>query len=167
MNGRIVDETHAQPRRVLVVEDNNDTAKSVEILLKLHGHQIEVARNGPHAIEAALAWKPDVILLDIGLPKIDGFAVAQRLRQEPSCRDIVIIAVTGYASPEHLEAARSAGIDRHFAKPVDSCDLLPLLSCSRAEVLASGRPVSGAASLLRRDGLPDGGGSVLAARCTV
>jgi len=164
MNGRIVVDTQTHPRRILVVEDNSDTARSAEILLRLHGHETKVARNGQHAIEAALAWKPDVILLDIGLPKIDGFTVAERLRQEPSCRDTVIIAVTGYASAEHLEAARLAGIDRHFAKPVDSHELLPLLCCSRAEVLASAAPLSGAGSSLRRDGLPDGGVSVLAAR---
>ncbi len=164
MNGRIVVDNQTQPRRILVVEDNADTARSAEILLRLHGHETRIARNGPDAIEAALAWKPDVILLDIGLPGTDGFVVAERLRQEPSCRDTVIIAVTGYTSPEHLEAARLAGIDRHFAKPVDSCELLPMLSCSRAEVIASGPPVAGAVSLLRQDGSPHGGGSPLAAR---
>jgi len=115
-------------RRILVVEDNADTAVSSAKLLELHGHEVRIARDGHGAIEAAVAWRPDVILLDLGLPGMDGYEVAARVRCEDSCRHAMIIAVTGYGLPEAQERSRAAGIDRHLLKPVDLAELLALLA---------------------------------------
>jgi two-component system CheB/CheR fusion protein len=88
-----------------------------------------VTRQAPgasEAITAALRWRPEFVLLDIGLPDIDGYQVAARLRQEASCQDTVLIAVTGYGRPEDRQRSREAGIDHHLVKPVDP-GLLPAL----------------------------------------
>jgi CheY-like chemotaxis protein len=115
-------------RRILVVEDNADTAASSAKLLELFGHEARIARDGPGAIDAAAAWRPDVILLDLGLPGMDGYEVAARLRASDSCRHAVIIAVTGHGLPEARERSRVAGIDHHLLKPVDLGELLSLLN---------------------------------------
>jgi CheY-like chemotaxis protein len=117
-------------RRVLVAEDNKTTAESSAKLLELLGHEVLVARDGTQAIELALSWEPEVILLDIGLPAVDGYAVAAQLRQEAVCRDTIIIAVTGYGQEDDRRRSRDAGIDHHLLKPVSSDVLLPLLSRS-------------------------------------
>jgi CheY-like chemotaxis protein len=82
----------------------------------------------PQAIELALSWRPEFILLDIGLPAIDGYAVAAHLRQEEVCQDTIIIAVTGYGQEDDRRRSHEAGIDHHLLKPVSSDVLLPLLS---------------------------------------
>jgi CheY-like chemotaxis protein len=117
-------------RRILVAEDNKTTAESSAKLLELLGHEVVVAHNGPQAIDLALSWQPELILLDIALPTIDGYAVAARLRQEESCRNTIIIAVTGYGQVDDRRRSREAGIDHHLLKPVSSDALLPLLSRS-------------------------------------
>jgi CheY-like chemotaxis protein len=117
-------------RRILVAEDYRPTAESMAKLLELHGHEALVVNNGPQAIAAALTWRPEVILLDIGLPAIDGFAVAAHLRQEEVCRDTIIIAVTGYGREDDMRRSREAGIDHHLLKPVSYDVLRPLLSPS-------------------------------------
>ena len=115
-------------RRILVAEDSRATAESSAKLLALLGHEVVVAHNGPEAIALALSWQPEVILLDLALPAIDGYAVAARLRQEEVCRDTTIIAVTGYGQEGDRRRSREAGIDHHLLKPVSSDVLLPLLS---------------------------------------
>ena len=115
-------------RRILVAEDNKTTAESSAKLLELLGHEVVVARNGPEAIALALSWQPEVILLDLALPAIDGYAVAARLRQEEACRNTIIIAVTGYGQVDDRRRSHEAGIDHHLLKPVSSDVLLPLLS---------------------------------------
>ena len=90
----------------------------------------------PQAIELALSWQPEVILLDIGLPAIDGYAVAVHLRQEAVCRDTIIIAVTGYGQDGDRQRSREAGIDHHLLKPVSSASLLSLLSRPRTSSCA-------------------------------
>jgi CheY-like chemotaxis protein len=114
--------------RILVVEDHEDVADSTARLLRLHGYEVQVARDGPEAITAALHWEPDFILLDIGLPGLDGYEVAERLRQEASLQKTVIIALTGYGQTEDRQRSREAGIDHHLLKPVDLAELLSLLS---------------------------------------
>jgi CheY-like chemotaxis protein len=118
--------------RILVVEDHADSAKSMARLLNLLGHEVQVARDGPQAIASALDWRPAIILLDLGLPTMDGYEVATRLRQEASCRETVIIAVTGYGQPEDRQRCYATGIDHHLLKPVAPEVLLPLLSRSAA-----------------------------------
>jgi CheY-like chemotaxis protein len=98
--------------------------------LELLGHEVLVAHNGPQAIDLALSWQPELILLDIALPTIDGYAVAARLRQEEACRNTIIIAVTGYGQVDDRRRSREAGIDHHLLKPVSADVLLPLLSRS-------------------------------------
>jgi CheY-like chemotaxis protein len=114
-------------RRILVAEDYRPTAESMAKLLELFGHEVLVAHDGPQAIAAALSWRPECILLDIGLPAVDGYAVAARLRQEEVCRDTIIIAVTGYGQENDRRRSREAGIDHHLLKPLSSASLLPLL----------------------------------------
>jgi CheY-like chemotaxis protein len=112
---------------ILLVEDYEDAAQSLAMLLRLHGYQVDIARNGAQAITAALHQRPDAILLDIGLPAVNGYQVAATLRQEASCKDTLIIAVSGYGQPEDQRRSREAGIDHHLLKPINSEVLLGLL----------------------------------------
>ncbi|MCE9562145.1 MAG: response regulator [Planctomycetes bacterium] len=105
--------------RVLVVEDNVDAADSLSMLLRLYGHEVEVARTGPTALEMASASRPDVVLLDIGLPGMDGYQVAERLRERPEFKSVTICALTGY-TPSESDRLRhqESGFDHYFVKPV-------------------------------------------------
>jgi two-component system CheB/CheR fusion protein len=116
-----------EPLQILVVEDNVDSADSMNLLLRLYGHEVQVARTGPTAIEMASACRPDVVLLDIGLPGMDGYQVAQRLREKPEFKNVVICALTGYTPSEaDRERQQQTGFDHHFVKPVDVETLLAL-----------------------------------------
>jgi two-component system CheB/CheR fusion protein len=110
----------AQSLRVMVVEDNADTADSLSLLLRLFGHEVLVARTGPTALELAPGFKPDVVLLDIGLPGMDGYHAAQRLRTLPEFKSVTICALTGY-TPSEADRQRfpQAGFDHYFVKPMD------------------------------------------------
>ena len=114
-------------RRVLVVDDNLDAANSLAELLNIWGQRVRVAHDGPSAVEAALEFLPDVVLLDIGLPGMNGYEVARRLRQEERLRGTLLVAVTGYGQEEDRREAFSAGFDHHFTKPVSAERLLRLL----------------------------------------
>jgi signal transduction histidine kinase/CheY-like chemotaxis protein len=117
--------TLATPRRILIIEDNADAREALRLQLRLAGHDVHEAATGPDGIEAATRVVPDVVLLDIGLPGLDGYEVARRLR---AARDgLRIIAVTGYGQPEDRERARVAGIDHLLIKPVDCAELARLL----------------------------------------
>ena len=117
-----------RPLRVLVVDDSEDTAETMGTLLEMVGHTIEKAHSGPAALEAAAAFRPDVILLDIGLPGLDGYQVAQRLREDPTLKDVTLIAASGYGQAEDLRRSREVGIDRHLVKPVDPRELQEILA---------------------------------------
>jgi DNA-binding response OmpR family regulator len=114
--------------RILVVEDFAEAANSLAKLLTMFGYEVEIARDGMQAIESAVRARPDFVLLDIGLPGMDGFEVATRLREELSGRKTVIIATTGYHQSEFRERSRSVGIDFYMVKPLDPDALLRLLS---------------------------------------
>ena len=116
--------------RILVVDDNVDTARGMEILLKLHGHDVHAANDGRAALQAAEALRPDVVLLDIGLPGMDGYQVAAKLREDQNLKGTVIIAVSGYAQEEDRRRSRAAGFDHHMVKPVDHKALMRLLATS-------------------------------------
>jgi two-component system CheB/CheR fusion protein len=120
---------HAAPpvRRVLIVEDNQDTAESLRMLLEVHGHEVAVATTGPAGVRAALDWRPDVVLCDIGLPGLDGYGVARELRRNPATAGLLLVAVTGYGREEDRLRSREAGFDHHLTKPVDPAELQPLL----------------------------------------
>ncbi|MEO8453387.1 MAG: ATP-binding protein, partial [Gemmatimonadota bacterium] len=105
--------------RVLVVDDNLDSAESLAMLLQQAGHQVRVAHSGSTALEVAVDYRPQVVLLDLGLPGMNGYEVAKRLRQEPMLRNLVVVAVTGYGQAEDRQRSRAAGFDHHFVKPVD------------------------------------------------
>ncbi|HEX5611759.1 MAG TPA: PAS domain S-box protein, partial [Burkholderiales bacterium] len=106
-------------RRVLVVDDNVDAANSMATILRLFGHQVQCVYDGPAALTEADSFQPEVIVLDIGLPGMDGFEVAKRLRTRPVFRKTPIIAVTGYGQEEDRRHSREAGFTEHLAKPVD------------------------------------------------
>ncbi|MCE9528037.1 MAG: response regulator [Planctomycetales bacterium] len=118
----------ASALEILVVDDNRDAADTLALLIKCAGHQVRVAYDGPSALLTAQTQKPDVVLLDIGLPKIDGYNVASRLREQPETKDATIIAVTGYGTDGDKARARGAGFDFHVLKPASVKDLLALIS---------------------------------------
>ena len=105
--------------RVLVVDDNVDAATVLEMLLQEAGHLVRMAHTGPTALAAALEYRPDVMLLDIGLPELDGFEVAKRIRQEPVLHNIVLVAMTGYGRKTDRQRSQEAGFDHHLVKPAD------------------------------------------------
>jgi PAS domain S-box-containing protein len=118
----------SQRFRMLIVDDNRALAQGLSRLLKLLGHQVELAFDGPDAIEAARNSRPDVILLDIGLPNLDGYEVARRLRQDEELKDIVIIAISGYGHESDRQRSREAGINHHLTKPVDVKTIMELIT---------------------------------------
>jgi CheY-like chemotaxis protein len=105
-------------RRVLVVEDNSDTREMLRQVLAMLGHEVHVARDGAEAVDVALRLRPDVALVDVGLPALDGYAVARAIRAAPGGHRIRLVAVTGYGRAEDRRAARAAGFDAHVVKPV-------------------------------------------------
>jgi signal transduction histidine kinase len=105
-------------RRVLIVEDNADAADTLREILQLRGHTVELARDGEQGIAKARAFRPEVILCDIGLPGIDGYGVARAIRADPALSATYLVALTGYALPDDQRRAHEAGFDRHIAKPV-------------------------------------------------
>ena len=113
--------------RILVVDDNVDSAESLALLLSMGGHEAHVAHDGPAAVDAAAQLRPDVMLLDIGLPKMDGFEVCRRVRQEPWGQKMAMVALTGFGQDRDRAESKSAGFDRHMVKPIDYDALLRTL----------------------------------------
>ncbi|WP_395752669.1 PAS domain-containing protein [Prosthecobacter sp.] len=111
--------TREAPRRMLIVDDNTDSACSLAILQKRRGHETRAVFTGPDALEVAAEFVPEVVLLDIGLPGMDGFEVARQLRRMPSMRGSLLVAMSGYGSHEDRAAAAQAGFDEYFVKPLD------------------------------------------------
>jgi PAS domain S-box-containing protein len=105
------------PRRVLVIEDNGDAADTLRDVLGLGRHTVEVACDGPDGLEKARTFHPEVVLCDIGLPRMDGYEVARRMRADPELRHAALIALSGYAQPDDVAMAAAAGFDAHLAKP--------------------------------------------------
>ena len=126
LGARARESTH----KILIVEDNVDSASSLAELLEMLGQQVRAVHDGPAALEAALAFCPDIILLDIGLPGMNGYEVARRLRREPALEGATLVALTGYGQEEDRRKAIEAGFDRHFIKPVDPGALQSLLGQS-------------------------------------
>jgi len=115
------------PRRILVVDDNEDSVESLTILLGLVGHKTHTAHDGLEALEAAKTFRPEIILLDIGLPKLNGFEVARKIREQPWGQAMVLVALTGWGQEEDRRLSREAGFDHHLTKPVDPKALQKLL----------------------------------------
>lgn len=114
-------------RRILVVDDNLDSAESLALLLGLQGHEVRTAADGPAAIETALSFRPAIVFLDIGLPGMDGYEVARKMRTEPGLDSVFLIAMTGYGREEDIRQAMEAGFDRHLVKPMDFAEVEALL----------------------------------------
>ncbi|HET9753450.1 MAG TPA: response regulator, partial [Myxococcales bacterium] len=133
-------------KRLLLVEDNPDIGETLRDLLQLLGHRVELVGDGLRAVQVALATQPDAALVDIGLPGIDGYEVARRLRASEGGRDLVLVALTGYGRPEDRERALAAGFDAHLVKPVDPEELNEVLATLGARRQASGQaPAAGGA----------------------
>lgn len=107
------------PRRVLVVDDNQDAADSLAMLLTTHGDDVRVAYDGEQACAVDSDFRPRVVLLDIGLPKVSGYDVARRIREARNGERVTIVAITGWGQEDDRLRARDAGFDHHFTKPVN------------------------------------------------
>jgi PAS domain S-box-containing protein len=129
------DTRRARPvRRVLIADDNSDAAESLAMLIHLDGHEVTVGSNGIQALELIDRFRPDVALLDIGMPGLDGYEVARRIRANPRYAGIVLAAVTGWGQESDKARAREAGFDLHFTKPIEPEKLLELLRASTLSV---------------------------------
>jgi signal transduction histidine kinase/DNA-binding response OmpR family regulator len=115
------------PCRILIVDDNQDSARTLERLLRIPGHEVHTAPDGPAGLGLMDAVQPDIVLLDIGLPGMDGYEVARRIRERPDGAGILLVALTGYGRAEDRARSREAGFDHHFTKPVELDALLSLI----------------------------------------
>ncbi len=118
----------AQTSRVLVVDDNMDAADMLVMMLQMFGHEVRAAYTGQTALETAVEYQPDVVLLDIGLPDMNGYEVARHLRQQPQTKDVRLIAMTGYGQDSDRQRSQEAGCEHHLVKPVDPQKLQDLLA---------------------------------------
>ena len=132
--GRPLAHTSSVRRRVLIVEDNDDAREMLQTMLELQHHTVRAAADGPAGIEAALEFEPDIALVDVGLPGLDGYEVARYLRAAGGAKPLRLIAITGYGLPKDADRAREAGFDAHLVKPVHPDRL--------AEILAMDEPGS-------------------------
>jgi CheY-like chemotaxis protein len=114
-------------RRILVVDDNSDSAASLAMLLKLIGHETRVAHDGLEAVVAADEFRPEFVLLDIGLPRLNGFEACRRIREQPWGKTMTLVALTGWGQDDDRRKSHDAGFDHHLVKPVDYVTLMKLL----------------------------------------
>jgi CheY-like chemotaxis protein len=126
--------------RVLVVDDDGDTAISISILSFQWGHEPRAARDGPEALAVVTAFRPDVAILDIALPRMDGYELGRRLRELPGLDGLTLLAVTGYGEAEYQRRSKAAGFLVHLVKPVDPTELEALLSTLAGEKAKRGGP---------------------------
>jgi CheY-like chemotaxis protein/two-component sensor histidine kinase len=116
--GKEIEPANVPSRRIFIVDDNADAAETLASLLEMDGHEVQAVKSSKEAIERIESFKPDIALLDIGLPEIDGYDLLRRLRAIPALRDVRFIAVTGYGRPEDRQRIRQAGFESHLVKPV-------------------------------------------------
>ena len=119
--------TPSVKHRILVADDNRDVVESFQIMLRILGHEVQTALDGYEAIEKAEQFRPDVIVLDVGMPMLDGYETASRIRQRPWSRDVVLIAVTGWGNEKDKLKSTEAGFNVHLVKPVDATTILEAL----------------------------------------
>jgi CheY-like chemotaxis protein len=115
-------------RRILIVDDNPDSADSLGILLGIRGATVEVVHDGPAALALLDGFRPAVVLLDLGMPGMNGFELAERIRQRPEFNEVVLVAQTGWGTQEYRSRSRDCGIDHHLVKPVEFESLVNLLA---------------------------------------
>lgn len=131
-----MNDSPAPPLRVLVVDDDRDSATMLSMLLQMSGCECRAAHDGPEAVEAAESYRPAAVLLDIGLPGLDGYGACRKIRAQPWGRDMVLAALTGWGEDEDRARSRDAGFDVHLVKPVDASALVKLLG----DLAAAKRP---------------------------
>ncbi|GJH13762.1 response regulator [Caballeronia novacaledonica] len=122
----------APGRRILLVDDSDDAALAMSMLLEALGHEVRTEHDGPRALASIDDFKPDVVVLDIGLPGMSGFDVAREMRKRDATRSVLLLALTGWGSEADRQSALDAGFDHHLTKPVDVTDLEALLARPRA-----------------------------------
>lgn len=154
-------DTDRSPLRVLVVEDNPDGRETLRLLLELLGYDVQVAVDGMDGVAKGLNWHPDVAVIDIGLPRLNGYEVARQLRRELGC-GVFLITQTGYGRPEDRQQSQEAGFDVHLTKPVDPVELMTWLETARrrtrrerkneSTTAGSGRRCAGVAGHVRQAG---------------
>jgi CheY-like chemotaxis protein len=115
---------------VLIVEDNADSRTMLHAMLELWGHEVHEAADGERGLERAVAVRPDIALIDVGLPGLDGYELARQIRASVGGVHIFLVAVTGYGDPDDLRRARAAGFDSHLVKPVDVKTLAGILGAA-------------------------------------
>jgi CheY-like chemotaxis protein len=130
----------AKGLKVLVVDDNIDAAETLAMVLEMGGSRIHTVHDGLSVLQAARDFDPDVVLLDIGLPGMSGYEVAEQLRREPRFRDTLLVAITGWGAEQDRRRAHQAGFDHHLTKPVDLAALEPLLRDASAARPAGAPP---------------------------
>jgi CheY-like chemotaxis protein len=128
LNGKDKSPARQSSLRVLIVDDNRDNADSLVLLLRLVGNDTRTAYDGEEGVTVAAEFRPDVMLLDIGLPKLNGYEACQRIREQSWGKGIVLIAVTGWGQEEDRRRSREAGFDHHMVKPVDPQELMKFLA---------------------------------------
>jgi CheY-like chemotaxis protein len=116
------------PHRILIADDNADSAESMGMLLRLMGNDVRIANDGLEAVEQAATFQPDIVLMDIGMPRLDGYEAARRIRNQEWSRDTLLVAVTGWGPSDDDAEATAAGFDCHFTKPLDPAELRRLVS---------------------------------------
>jgi signal transduction histidine kinase/ActR/RegA family two-component response regulator len=132
----VTESSRAGGRRILIVDDNEDGAESLAMLLQLGGHETCDVRDGTAALEVAERWRPDAVLLDIGLPGLNGYEVCRRIRQKPWGKSMLLVALTGWGQEEDRLRSKEAGFDTHMVKPVDPDVLLKLVASPERNALA-------------------------------
>lgn len=133
---------HSAPRRILIVDDNMAAAKMLAMLLASeNGHQVEIAHDGPSALPLLKSFRPQIVLLDIGLPGMDGYEVARAIRKDVQFDDVLLVALTGYGQPEDVQKSLAAGFDEHLVKPPALPDLLQVLVHPRLKNIPPAEPV--------------------------
>ncbi|MDB5340247.1 MAG: hypothetical protein JWN70_5866, partial [Planctomycetaceae bacterium] len=125
---QISKETPSSSHRVLVVDDNTDAAHMLSLVVKMLGNEVRIACNGLQAVQFAEEFAPDVVLMDIGMPQMDGYEAAQHIRQQPWGTQMVLVALTGWGQEEDKRQAKAAGFDHHLVKPADPSELQQLLA---------------------------------------
>jgi CheY-like chemotaxis protein len=120
--------TNGRQRRVLVVDDNEAAANLLSAVVGKLGHEVRVAYDGQQAIEVAESFQPDIVFLDLGMPKLDGYGAARHIRGQPWGQEMVLVALTGWGQESHKQRAREAGFDHHLVKPADPAQIQRLLA---------------------------------------
>jgi CheY-like chemotaxis protein len=131
---------HTVRRRILIADDNQDSARSLAIMLKFLGNEVQTAHDGQEAVDLAASYQPEVVLLDIGMPKLNGYDAASYIRQQPWGRSVVLIALTGWGQEEDKRRSQEAGFDYHLVKPVEPDVLKKVLKSAPSK--ADGRKSS-------------------------